>query len=167
MLVDPGTLTEVAVAGAGAGLDVSAWSVTSVTSDTAAELFQASLLPYLAFLWFLSRKETKTPEGGTFGFAFLLVFVVATIPAGIYGMRGALPNPRYDFIRSTFDRTKSFFVCATFYPILLFLYCQFFSRQRSADSQDFFGNLRGMYNTKYTIAMILGCFASEEGVEKL
>ncbi|CAN0292458.1 unnamed protein product [Pylaiella littoralis] len=84
MLVDPGTFTEVAVAGAGAGLDVSAWSVTSVTSDTAAELFQASLLPYLAFLWFLSRKETKTPEGGTFGFAFLLVFVVATIPAGIY-----------------------------------------------------------------------------------
>lgn len=72
------------VAGAEAGA-VSAWSVTSLTSDLAAELFQASLLPYLAFLFFLSRKETKTPEGGTFGFAFLLVFVVATIPAGIYG----------------------------------------------------------------------------------
>lgn len=72
------------VAEAGAG-GVSAWSVTSLTSDLAAELFQASLLPYLAFLFFLSRKETKTPEGGTFGFAFLLVFVVATIPAGIYG----------------------------------------------------------------------------------
>ena len=71
-------------AGAEAGA-VSAWSVTSLTSDLAAELFQASLLPYLAFLFFLSRKETKTPEGGTFGFAFLLVFVVATIPAGIYG----------------------------------------------------------------------------------
>eukprot|EP00903_Cladosiphon_okamuranus_P010801 g10204.t1 len=75
------TLTAAAAAGGG---DVSAWSVSSITSDLAAELFQASLLPYLAFLWLLSRKETKTPKGGTFGFGFLLVFVVATIPAGIY-----------------------------------------------------------------------------------
>lgn len=86
-MLDPGaaaaTLTT-AVAAAGGG-DVSAWSVSSITSDLAADLFQASLLPYLAFLWLLGRKETKTPEGGLFGFAFLLVFVVATIPAGIYG----------------------------------------------------------------------------------
>lgn len=65
--------------------DVSAWSVTSLTSDLAADLFQASLVPYLAFLWCLKRPETKTPEGGFFGFAFLLVFVAATIPAGIIG----------------------------------------------------------------------------------
>ncbi|CAM9823997.1 unnamed protein product, partial [Laminaria digitata] len=82
------TIATAATAAAGAGVpgvgDVSAWSVTSLTSDLAADLFQASLLPYLAFLFFLSRKETKTPEGGTFGFAFLLVFVAATIPAGIY-----------------------------------------------------------------------------------
>ncbi|CAN0457964.1 unnamed protein product, partial [Hapterophycus canaliculatus] len=77
-----GTLTAAAAAGGG---DVSAWSVSSITSDLAADLFQASLLPYLAFLWFLNRPETKTPKGGSFGFAFLLVFVVATIPAGIYG----------------------------------------------------------------------------------
>lgn len=79
-MFDPGSAMTVA-----GSLDVSAWSVTSLTSDLAADLFQASLLPYLAFLFFLSRKETKTPEGGTFGFAFLLVFVLATIPAGIYG----------------------------------------------------------------------------------
>ncbi|CAM9631540.1 unnamed protein product [Ectocarpus sp. 13 AM-2016] len=88
-MLDPGAAvaalsTAVAAGGAGADGAVSAWSVTSITSDFAAELFQASLFPYLAFLWLLSRKETKTPEGGTFGFAFLLVFVVATIPAGIY-----------------------------------------------------------------------------------
>ncbi|CAN0203275.1 unnamed protein product [Ectocarpus sp. 6 AP-2014] len=88
-MLDPGTAvaalsTAVAAGGGGADGAVSAWSVTSITSDFAAELFQASLFPYLAFLWLLSRKETKTPEGGTFGFAFLLVFVVATIPAGIY-----------------------------------------------------------------------------------
>ncbi|CAM9598999.1 unnamed protein product [Ectocarpus sp. 8 AP-2014] len=88
-MLDPDTAVaalSTAVAAGGGGVDgaVSAWSVTSITSDFAAELFQASLFPYLAFLWLLSRKETKTPEGGTFGFAFLLVFVVATIPAGIY-----------------------------------------------------------------------------------
>lgn len=88
-MFDPGAAAETltAAAGAAGGGDVSAWSVSSITSDLAAELFQASLLPYLAFLWLLSRKETRTPEGGTFGFAFLLVFVVATIPAGIYGER--------------------------------------------------------------------------------
>eukprot|EP00611_Tribonema_gayanum_P019384 TRINITY_DN3348_c0_g1_i1.p1 TRINITY_DN3348_c0_g1~~TRINITY_DN3348_c0_g1_i1.p1 ORF type:complete len:401 (-),score=103.01 TRINITY_DN3348_c0_g1_i1:104-1306(-) len=62
---------------------VSAWSVTTVTADLGAQLFQASLAPYLAFLYFLSRPETKTPKGGTFSFTFLLVFVAATIPAGI------------------------------------------------------------------------------------
>lgn len=81
-MLDPGSASAMLLAG---GVDVSAWSVTSLTSDLAADLFQASLLPYLAFLYFLKRKETKTPEGGFFGFAFLLVFVVATIPAGIYG----------------------------------------------------------------------------------
>ena len=82
MIFDPGYVTSTLLA---EGVDVSAWSVTSLTSDLAADLFQASLVPYLAFLFFLSRKETKTPDGGSFGFAFLLVFVVATIPAGILG----------------------------------------------------------------------------------
>ncbi|CAM9586682.1 unnamed protein product, partial [Discosporangium mesarthrocarpum] len=79
-MVDPAAVTSMALA---ADAGVSAWSVTSVTSDLSAEIFQASLVPYLAFLFFLSRPETKAPKGGTFGFAFLLVFVVATIPAGI------------------------------------------------------------------------------------
>lgn len=59
--------------------------MTSSSADLGASLFGASLLPYLLFLFFLSRPETRTPDGGTFGFAFLLVFVLATIPAGIYG----------------------------------------------------------------------------------
>lgn len=80
-MFDPG----VAEALTASTTDVSAWSVTSLTSDLAADLFQASLVPYLAFLWCLKRPETKTPEGGFFGFAFLLVFVAATIPAGIIG----------------------------------------------------------------------------------
>jgi hypothetical protein len=66
---------------------VSAWSVNGATltsTDTAASLFGASLFPYLVLLFFLSRPETKTPRLGNFGFQFLLAFVFATIPAGIY-----------------------------------------------------------------------------------
>ncbi|CAM9626725.1 unnamed protein product [Ascophyllum nodosum] len=94
MIFDPGYVTSTLLA---EGVDVSAWSVTSLTSDLAADLFQASLVPYLAFLFFLSRKETKTPDGGSFGFAFLLVFVVATIPAGI------LAKTQYDDILANVD----------------------------------------------------------------
>ena len=64
-----------------------AWSVSGETlnsADFASTLFAASLFPYLAFLWFLSRPETKTPIGVNRGFQFLLVFVFLTIPAGIY-----------------------------------------------------------------------------------
>ena len=43
-----------------------AWSVNGDTlnsSDIASSLFAGSLFPYLAFLWLLSRPETKTPVG--------------------------------------------------------------------------------------------------------
>lgn len=46
-------------------------------------LFALSLFPYLAFLWFLTRSG-KTPKLALIGFYMLLVFVVVTIPAGIY-----------------------------------------------------------------------------------
>jgi hypothetical protein len=74
-----------------------AWSVTDVgsTSDSAvvaassgpdvtSNLFAVSLFPYLALLIFLSRRPTNTPPLANFGFQFLLFFVFATIPAGIY-----------------------------------------------------------------------------------
>ena len=50
----------------------------------ATDLFAASLFPYLAFLAALSRPEARCPPAVWRGFAFLLVFVAATIPAGIY-----------------------------------------------------------------------------------
>lgn len=49
----------------------------------AAQLFAASLLPYLGFLYHLTRSG-KAPRTVLFGFYFLLAFVGATIPAGIY-----------------------------------------------------------------------------------
>lgn len=45
--------------------------------------FQASLLPYLIFLYFLSFRGNRVPALGKFGFQFLLVFVISTIPSGI------------------------------------------------------------------------------------
>lgn len=45
--------------------------------------FQASLLPYLLFLYFLSFRANRTPAVGNFGFQFILLFVLSTIPAGI------------------------------------------------------------------------------------
>jgi hypothetical protein len=50
----------------------------------ASQLFAASLFPYLAFLFFLT-KSGKAPRLTLGGFYFLLAFVGATIPAGIYG----------------------------------------------------------------------------------
>jgi hypothetical protein len=45
--------------------------------------FQASLLPYLLFLYFLSFKANRIPATANFGFQFILVFVLSTIPSGI------------------------------------------------------------------------------------
>ena len=58
------------------------WSVGADTLAT--DLFAASLFPYLAFLAALGRSETRCPPAVWRGFCFLLVFVAATIPAGLY-----------------------------------------------------------------------------------
>lgn len=51
-----------------------------ISKDT---LFILSLLPYLGFLWFLTRSK-QVPRLSLIGFYFTLVFVAVTIPAGIY-----------------------------------------------------------------------------------
>lgn len=61
------------------------WSVSPAALDQlATQFFAASLFPYLAFLYFISKKDVACPPIANFGFRFLLVFVAATIPAGIY-----------------------------------------------------------------------------------
>mmetsp|Transcript_10394 Transcript_10394/g.10468 ORF Transcript_10394/g.10468 Transcript_10394/m.10468 type:complete len:391 (+) Transcript_10394:93-1265(+) len=67
--------------------NVSPWSVDGTTlnaTDIAASLFGISLFPYLLLLFFLARPIVNTPKMANFGFQFLLAFVFATIPAGIY-----------------------------------------------------------------------------------
>lgn len=61
------------------------WSVSPEALDAlAGQLFAASLIPYIAFLYFLNSEKVDCPKLANFGFRFLLVFVFATIPAGIY-----------------------------------------------------------------------------------
>jgi len=45
--------------------------------------FQQSLLPYLAFMYFLSFRANRIPAVANFGFQYVLIFVASTIPAGI------------------------------------------------------------------------------------
>lgn len=45
--------------------------------------FQASLLPYLAFLYFLGFRANRAPALGQFGWQYLLLFVLGTIPSGL------------------------------------------------------------------------------------
>lgn len=61
-------------------------AVQTLGEVIAPQLFSISLFPYLAFLYFLtkSRKAANAPTVMVGGFYFLLVFVFATIPAGIY-----------------------------------------------------------------------------------
>ena len=58
-------------------------SFTDQGQNLAGIFFQQSLLPYLAFLYFLSFRGNKIPAIANFGFQFVLLFVVSTIPAGI------------------------------------------------------------------------------------
>ena len=70
---------------------VDAWSVTNAASPSSGialppgietKLFQVGLAPYLVYLWFLNASR-GTPKTSNFGARFLLLFVAATIPAGI------------------------------------------------------------------------------------
>ena len=56
---------------------------TDQGQNLAGIFFQASLLPYLLFLYFLSFKANRLPETANFGFQYLLLFVLSTIPSGI------------------------------------------------------------------------------------
>jgi Protein of unknown function (DUF3593) len=56
---------------------------TDQGQNLAGTFFQASLLPYLLFLYFLSFRANRTPDLANFGFQFVLLFVLSTIPSGI------------------------------------------------------------------------------------
>ncbi|XP_024934915.1 uncharacterized protein LOC132799103 isoform X1 [Ziziphus jujuba] len=67
----------------GVFLPVDPWAPNIDSESIASQLFAASLFPYLGFLYFITKSKTA-PNLTLFGFYFLLAFVGATIPAGIY-----------------------------------------------------------------------------------
>ncbi|XP_019151215.1 PREDICTED: uncharacterized protein LOC109147979 [Ipomoea nil] len=64
-------------------LPVDPWAPNVDSQSIASQLFAFSLFPYLGFLYFITKSKTA-PKLTLFGFYFLLAFVGATIPAGIY-----------------------------------------------------------------------------------
>ncbi|KAI9196332.1 hypothetical protein LWI28_023012 [Acer negundo] len=64
-------------------LPVDPWAPNIDSASIAPQLFAASLFPYLGFLYFITKSKSA-PNLTLFGFYFLLAFVGATIPAGIY-----------------------------------------------------------------------------------
>lgn len=62
---------------------VDPWAPNIDSQSIAPQLFAVSLFPYLGFLYFITKSKSS-PKLTLFGFYFLLAFVGATIPAGIY-----------------------------------------------------------------------------------
>ncbi|XP_031393180.1 uncharacterized protein LOC116204936 [Punica granatum] len=62
---------------------VDPWAPNIDSESIASQLFAFSLFPYLGFLYFITKSKSA-PKLTLFGFYFLLAFVGATIPAGIY-----------------------------------------------------------------------------------
>ena len=52
-------------------------------NNLAGIFFQASLLPYLGFLYFLGYEGNRCPKTAQFGSQFLLLFVISTVVTGI------------------------------------------------------------------------------------
>ncbi|CAN8245528.1 unnamed protein product [Cochlearia groenlandica] len=71
------------VCDAGGMIPVDPWAPTIDSQSIASQLFAVSLFPYIGFLYFLTKSKSA-PKLTLFGFYFLLAFVGATIPAGIY-----------------------------------------------------------------------------------
>ncbi|KAL0542337.1 hypothetical protein IC582_022442 [Cucumis melo] len=67
----------------GAILPVDPWAPNIDSQSIASQIFAFSLFPYIGFLYFITKSKTA-PKLTLFGFYFLLAFVGATIPAGIY-----------------------------------------------------------------------------------
>ena len=59
-------------------------NMNGLLQELATNIFSTSIIPYSAFLYYLPKSK-KTPPLALFGFYFLLVFVFATIPAGVVG----------------------------------------------------------------------------------
>ena len=82
-LFDPTAITDVFSNAESILSSTNLLSFTDQGQNLAGIFFQASLLPYLLFLYFLSFPANRIPALGNYGFQFVLLFVISTIPSGI------------------------------------------------------------------------------------
>lgn len=68
---------------------LSSWPLQTLAQALAANVFAFSIFPYAGFLYYLTKSKAA-PGLMLFGWYFLLAFVGASIPAGIYGEFGAV-----------------------------------------------------------------------------
>lgn len=86
MMMDPLAFAETSTNVFNSIADFSSTNLLAFTDqgqNLAGTFFQASLLPYLAFLYLLAFRGNRITELGNFGFQFILFFVLTTIPSGI------------------------------------------------------------------------------------
>lgn len=91
MMMDPSSIMDTATSATNtASLFVGSVDSTSLLTsfvdqgtNLAGIFFQASLLPYLLFLYFLSYRANRISPWSNFGFQYILLFVLSTIPSGI------------------------------------------------------------------------------------
>jgi len=82
-IIDGVTSTLSAAAASASATSTNLLSFADQGQNLAGIFFQASLLPYLTFLYFLGFRGNRIPALGNFGWQFLLLFVLSTIPGGI------------------------------------------------------------------------------------
>ncbi len=95
-------------------LPVDPWNPNSDSQGIASSLFASSLLPYLGFLYHITKSKTS-PKLTLFGFYFLLAFVGAT--------SNSSRSPSSTIFGSAFSQTIDLFTAATAVGIdVLYLY---------------------------------------------
>jgi len=82
-LVAPRMLVEPELAAPALDAVGTALAFSDQGGNLAGTFFQFSLPSYIAFLYFINYEKNQTPKLGQFGFQFLLLFVISTIPTGI------------------------------------------------------------------------------------
>ncbi len=95
-------------------LPVDPWNPNTDSQGIASSLFASSLLPYLGFLYHITKSKTS-PKLTLFGFYFLLAFVGAT--------SNSSRSPSSTIFGCAFSQTKFLFTAATAVGIdVLYLY---------------------------------------------
>jgi Protein of unknown function (DUF3593) len=125
MMLDPSTITIDTAVSSADMLPSLMTAFADQGQNLAGIFFQASLLPYLLFLYFLSYRANRLSAWSNFGFQYVLLFVLSTIPSGIlaksvYGT--TLAN--VDWLHGgaeTLLTLANIFIVRTFYPFALSL----------------------------------------------